>query len=92
MTDPEQQNLSTPASNQPVFKERLNKTDIAIWKNERGYSIALQKSYKKRDSDEWTRMKVSFFPDEIDSAIALMTKAKEFLQNEGIKTFRVEQG
>ena len=81
----------TTGPNQPIFKDRINRTEIAIWKNEKGYSISLQKSYKRKDNDEWTRMKISFFPDEIDSVIAVLTKAKEFLGSEGVKTFRVER-
>jgi hypothetical protein len=106
MPDPEQQSLNpqdngqpqpdpqlhrTTGQNQPIFKDRINRVDIAIWKNEKGYSVQLQKSYKRKDNDEWTRMKISFFPDEIDGAIAVLTKAKEFLGSEGVKTFRVER-
>jgi len=104
MSDPEQQSLNPPESsqpqpdlqrtsglNQPVFKDRINRTEIAIWKNEKGYSVQLQKSYKRKDSDEWTRMKISFFSDEIDGAIAVLTKAKEFLNEQRLKTYRVER-
>jgi hypothetical protein len=87
----DQPGQNQPGLNQPVFKDRFNRTEIAIWKNEKGYSAQLQKSYKRKDSDEWTRMKISFFPDEIDGAIAVLTKAKEFLNGQEIKTYRVER-
>lgn len=62
---------------QPTQKIRKGKFSAAIFENENGTSVNIQKSYKKKGSEEWVNQNISVFPEEIDNLIGVLQEAKE---------------
>ena len=54
----------------PIIQRKDSNLSFAVFKNETEdgktyYSIQFQRSYKKKDSEEWTQEKVKLFPDDL---------------------------
>jgi len=69
----------------PEAKFQDGGVQAAVWKNENGYSISLQKSYKDKKTNQWVRMKISFFPPQIEQAIGVLQQAKDFVEKNGMR-------
>jgi hypothetical protein len=62
--------------NQPVRKFRVGSVTAAVWKNDSGFSVTLQKSYK--EDDEWKNSQTLFHADVV-CAIKALERAERFI-------------
>ena len=62
--------------NQPVKKFRVGSVTAAVWKNDSGFSVTLQKSYK--EDDEWKNSQTLFHADVV-CAIKALERAERFI-------------
>ena len=62
--------------NQPVKKFRVGSVTAAVWKNDNGFSVTLQKSYK--EDDEWKNSQTLFHADVV-CAIKALERAERFI-------------
>ena len=53
--------------NAPLDSVRNGSISLAIFEGQFGKSAVLQKSYKKKDEDEWKRSQINLFLNEIDN-------------------------
>jgi len=51
---------------------------IALWKNDRGYSISVKKTYKDKASGAYKEAK-TYFPDELATLITLLSETRDYL-------------
>ena len=61
---------------QPVRKFRVGSVTAAVWKNDSGFSVTLQKSYK--EDDEWKNSQTLFHADVV-CAIKALERAERFI-------------
>lgn len=62
--------------NQPVRKFRVGSVTATVWKNDSGFSVTLQKSYK--EDDEWKNSQTLFHADVV-CAIKALERAERFI-------------
>ena len=60
----------------PVRRFRVGNVTAAVWKNDNGYSVTLQKSYK--EDDEWKNT-ISLFHGDILNAMKVLERAERFI-------------
>lgn len=60
----------------PVRRFRVGNVTAAVWKNDSGYSVSLQKSYKS--DDEWKNTDTLFHGD-ILNAMKALERAERFI-------------
>ena len=73
--------MSEENKNKPVAKTRLGSFQISKWEKVEGdkktYSFSVQKSWKKKDSEEWESQSLTLFPEELSKLSACLCKAYE---------------
>ena len=62
--------------NQPVRKFRVGSVTASVWKNDNGFSVTLQKSYKQ--DDEWHNTQ-TLFQEDVVCAIRALDRAERFI-------------
>jgi hypothetical protein len=63
----------------PVKRFRIGNVTAAVWKSNGGYSVTLQKSYKR--DDEWKNTDSMFHAD-ILNAMKVLERAEEYIATE----------
>jgi len=61
----------------PVKKFRVGAVTASVWKNDNGYSVTLQKSYRD-DSGDWKNTETMFHADVV-CAMKALERAERFL-------------
>lgn len=61
---------------QPIYKTKNGQFSAAIFENEKGNSIALQKSYTDKEG-KWQNQAITVFPRDIDKVIEVLQEAKK---------------
>ena len=53
----------------PIINRRDRNISVSVFKQEKDgktyYSVCLQRSYKAKDSEEWTQETINLFPDDL---------------------------
>lgn len=62
---------------QPIYKTKNGQFSAAIFENEKGKSVALQKSF--RQGSDWKNQSITLFEQDIDSAIEVLKEAQKNL-------------
>ena len=60
--------------NGPIAKAKEGNIEAALWKNDKGHSVSLQKSWKKKEETDWHREKMNLFRSEVENAITVLQK------------------
>ncbi len=60
----------------PIYKTKNGQFSVAIFENEKGNSVALQKSFTDKEGN-WKNQGLSVFPKDIDRVIGLLEEAKK---------------
>ena len=63
---------------QPIYKAKNGKFSAAIFENQKGKTVALQKSYTDKD-ENWQHQSISVFPADIDKLIVVLEDVKQQL-------------
>ena len=71
----------------PEWRDRKGRFSSAIWKNERGVSIRLQRSYKNRDG-AYVSADIACFAEDLESLQALAESTIAYCREKGYPTHR----
>lgn len=76
--------MTEEQKNHPLFVTRKGSLSIAIFENAYGKSAVVQKSWKKRDEENWNRSSMNLFLNELPNlkevVDEMMEKAKEDIE------------
>ena len=67
---------------QPIFKKKVYPVEIAIFQNQKGYSISLQKIRKNKETDKYDYENLWFFKDELAKLKEVIEEASNFMEAE----------
>lgn len=67
---------------QPIFKKKVYPVEIAIFQNQKGYSISLQKIRKNKETDKYEYENLWFFKDELVKLKEVVEEASHFMEAE----------
>lgn len=70
------------AGNKPVLSiksEFARTVRIALWANQKGYSLTIQKSNQKPNSTEWETKELSMFPSDALALVRALNQTLEFI-------------
>lgn len=67
---------------QPIFKKKVYPVEIAIFQNQKGYSISLQKIRKNKETDKYEYENLWFFKDELVKLKEVIEDASHFMEAE----------
>ena len=67
---------------QPIFKKKVYPVEIAIFQNQKGYSISLQKIRKNKETDKYEYENLWFFKDELAKLKEVIEEASHFMEAE----------
>ena len=64
---------------QPIFKKKNYPVEIAIFKNQKGYSISLQKIHKNKETDKYEYDNLWFFKADLVKLKEVVEEASNFM-------------
>lgn len=67
---------------QPIFKKKVYPVEIAIFQDQKGYSISLQKIRKNKETDKYEYKNLWFFKDELVKLKEVVEEASNFMEAE----------
>lgn len=67
---------------QPIFKKKNYPVEIAIFQNQKGYSISLQRIHKNKETDKYEYENLWFFKDELAKLKEVVEEASYFMEDE----------
>lgn len=83
-------------ANEPIIKLRDFGVSTAVfeWKNDnkKSYSISLQRSYKKKDSDEYVNETINLYPEDLLKYAQLLEQTYQKYVNYRISEFDKTRG
>lgn len=72
--------------------EKKKGLTVTVWPSERGgYTVSIEKSWKRKDSDTYETRKLSIFDSELSEMTGLMLKACDWLRANSEPDTRSEQ-
>lgn len=67
---------------QPIFKKKNYPVEIAIFQNQKGYSISLQRIHKNKEIDKYEYDNLWFFKDDLVKLKEVVEEASNFMISE----------
>ena len=64
------------AKNPPAQRFRIGNVTAAVWRNDSGFNVTVQRSYK--DGDEW-KQSASLFHDDLLNAARVLQRAEAWI-------------
>ena len=64
---------------QPIFKKKNYPVEIAIFQNQKGYSISLQRIHKNKETDKYEYDNLWFFKDDLAKLKEVVEEASNFM-------------
>lgn len=64
---------------QPIFKKKNYPVEIAIFQNQKGYSISLQRIHKNKEIDKYEYDNLWFFKDDLVKLKEVVEEASNFM-------------
>jgi hypothetical protein len=63
----------------PIFRQRLGAMSVAVFEGAKGYSVNVQRSYKREGDTDWKYEGMWFYPKHIGSIKELLGRVEEFI-------------
>ena len=67
---------------QPIFKKKNYPIEIAIFQNQKGYSISLQRIHKNKETDKYEYDNLWFFKDDLVKLKEVIEEVSNFMIDE----------
>lgn len=76
---------------QPIFKKKVYPVEIAIFQNQKGYSISLQKIRKNKETGKYEYENLCFFKDELVKLKEVIEDASHFMEAEESENHNISE-